>query len=128
MPCNSDHMEANPREVALSRVMCVLQELKTGKPINPDSSDWDGYHKSVYCKSINDVAAHSLTADLCAKLKKLPQAKLKRMSLEAQTWWRDHQLADKRRAAEARDKKVRERQRKSALSKLTKKEREALGV
>lgn len=50
MPCNSDHMEASQREIAMSRVFQLLDEFE-GKPL--DRSGWGGYDRRVYCKALS---------------------------------------------------------------------------
>lgn len=119
MPCNSDYLRANTKEIELSRVACLLDELD-GKPIDP--AHWGGYHPRVYCKSIDGDA---LVAELCGKLQ---DKDVTAYSLEMQMWWRDHQAADKlrveRELAEAKTKSERD----AALAKLTPHERKLLGL
>lgn len=95
MPCNCDHLEANQLEIELSRVYCLLDELRTGKPVKPDSSAWEGYDRRAYSHADRETADKK-TAELCAKLSAMKPAKIKKLSLEMQVWWRDHQEADAR--------------------------------
>ena len=119
MPCNSDYMEATGKEVALSQVACLLDELD-GKPL--DRSHWRGYHPAVYNQAAD---ADGLVSELCLRLQSLDVTK---QSLEMQMWWRDHQAADKARLEHEIARKQTDAERQAALSKLTKYERELLGV
>jgi hypothetical protein len=120
VPCNSDYMEADGLEIALSQVACLLDELDGKGPINP--SHWRGYHPSVYNRRADGDA---LVAKLC---KKLQGKDVTKYSLEMQIWWRDHQEADRARVkkeiAEAEAKK----QRDAAMEKLTPHEKRLLGL
>lgn len=49
-------------------------------------------------------------------------------SLEMQIWWRDHQEKDREREKEESEKAERNKVREAALSKLSKEEKEALGL
>jgi len=116
MPCNSDYLNATKKEIAISHVACLLDELK-GKPI--DEKHWRGYHPSVYNKQYN---ADALVAELCEKLQKINVTK---QSLEMQIWWRDHLSADKvRLEKEIEDRKAKD----AAIKKLTAYERKVLGL
>lgn len=123
MPCDSSHMEANRLEIELSRLSMLLDEFRTGEPVDPMSSGWNGYAVGVYNSATRD-RTDKATAELCALLTACPD--VTKFSLEMQTWWRNHQRADAARLArEARDaeeNKLRER----ALAKLTDEERAAL--
>lgn len=118
MPCNSDYMNATDKERQISQVACLLDEI-AGKSFS--EADWNGYHPLVYGKTYN---ADKMVAKLCSRLKKLD---VKKFSLEMQIWWRDHQKADKERLK--LEKKAEENQKlaASALKKLTKAEKKALG-
>lgn len=119
MPCNSDYLEATRKEVELSKVACLLDELD-GKPIN--ESHWRGYHPSVYNKLVN---SDELVSELCHRLKSEDVTKL---SLEMQIWWRDHKAADKARIEHDIARKKTDAERQAAISKLSKHERELLGI
>ena len=84
MPCKSDYLEADGKEVELSRVACLLGEFD-GKPI--DKSHWRGYHPAVYNKQVDGDA---MVSELCERLQMVDVTKY---SLEMQIWWRDHQAA-----------------------------------
>lgn len=124
MPCDSSHMEASLREVLMSQVCCLLDELKTGNPVDVNSAEWRGYHPRIYNKvsTRNDDA---LVAELCDKLTKSP---IKEFSFEMQIWWRDHQKADRARIAKEKAEAQAKEEREKALAKLTLADRKALGV
>lgn len=88
MPCNSDHLEPFNRELELSRVACLLDELKG---ITWNKSSWNGYHPKVYNQHISKSVADGMIAELC---KKIRQIDVSEYSLELQIWWRDHQKVD----------------------------------
>lgn len=122
MPCNSDYLEATPLEKETSIVTALLEELKTGML---PSYYGDGYNANFYGCSTKTMLDEK-TADLCARLKK--SARIAKMSLEMQIWWRNHQEHDRRRKRQAlldiEDKTAR----KAALNKLTPRERKLLGI
>lgn len=118
MPCNSDYLAANGREIELSRVACLLDELE-GRKFS--KSDWAGYHPKVYNQNPNGDA---MVAKLCTALQ---TADVSKYSLEMQMWWRDHQKADKQRIAQEVKTAKSEAARKAALAKLTPHERKLLG-
>lgn len=111
MPCNSDYMNATGKEVALSQVACLLDELNGKAEI--DQAHWSGYHPRVYSKSIDGDA---LVAELCSKLQTEDVSK---RSLEMQIWWRDHQKADKERLEREMQQQKTEAEKAAALEKLT---------
>ena len=123
MPCNSDYMESDGYEQELSKVACLLDELKGKKVIN--KVHWQGYHPSVYNKGLSKKDSDLLVKTLCFLLRKSDVSK---MSLEMQMWWRDHQEADKLRL----NKKIKEvklgKDKKIALNKLTTYEKKLLNV
>jgi len=119
MPCNSDYMEASGKEVGLSQVACLLDELD-GKAI--DTSHWRGYHPAVYNKPVDGDA---LVAELCKRLQSVDVTKY---SLEMQMWWRDHQRADKRRIEFELARAKTEKDKAAALAKLTPHERKLLSL
>lgn len=125
MPCDSSYMEANDREISLSRVCCLLEEIDTGKAVDTSSGAWRGYHPKAYNKGLSKHQADALVAKLCSKLSTLNP---KNYSLEMQTWWRDHLRADEERERQEKQKAEEERAKKDALTKLSAKERKVLGV
>lgn len=120
MPCNSDYMNASGKEIALSRVACLLDELNGKQEI--DRSHWEGYHPRVYSQRVDGDA---LVAELCDRLQKEDVSK---RSLEMQIWWRDHQKADKERLEREMQQQKTESEKSAALEKLTPYERKLLGV
>ena len=122
MPCNSDHMAPNTREIELSKVMTILDEL-AGSPFN--KSHYGGMHPSVYCKSVPKDVADKAVANLCRQLQNRDASQL---SLEAQMWWRDHQEVDAARLRREAAEHKTEAARQEALAKLTPYERELLGL
>lgn len=125
MPCNSDYMNANRLEIELSRVLLLIKELETGKPVDIHSSEWGGYLSGVYNGGDLRKRADAAVADLCSRLQKVDVSKF---SLEMQMWWRDHQAADKKREAEEKKKAEQDALRAAARSKLTPEERAALNL
>lgn len=124
MPCLSDYQNANEFEIENSKVLAILEELKSGK-----LPKWfgDGYNKRVYnCTSRESLDSN--TAQLCTSLSKLAKSKLNKLSLEAQLWWRDHQAHDARRKVKERKDKLNEKAKQAALNKLSKKEKILLGL
>lgn len=120
MPCDSSYMEASGYEVALSQVCCLLDELM-GIPI--DKNHWRGYHPKIYNKY--NVDGDSLVRELCYKLQ---NTNVNKYSLEMQLWWREHQKADKERIERELKKAEENKQKESALNKLTPYERKLLGI
>jgi hypothetical protein len=130
MPCNSDYLEPNPLERNLSRALLLLSEVRTGRHVDPDSSDWQGHHEAVYNREIGGlrVKLDQTVKSLCQALSKWSPQKLGRASLELQIWWREHGKADAvRKRLEAEDRNKR-RLKRDALKKLTAAERRALGI
>jgi len=125
MACNSDYMNANCLEIELSRVLLLIQEIETGKPVDSRSSAWNGYMGGVYCSGDLRKRADVAVADLCNRLQKIDVTKF---SLEMQMWWREHQAADRKREAEEKKKAEQDALRAAARSKLTPEERAALNL
>ena len=99
MPCDSSHMESNPKEVTISRLYCFLGELKGRKW---KKAEYDGYHRDVYNKGLSEGTADIAADQLCTALKGIAPEQIQKFSLELQMWWRDHKQADKARAQKAR--------------------------
>lgn len=94
MPCKCDHMEPHAREIAVSRVLTIRHEIMTGRQHPEWRAHWRGSHPLAGGVSQSQQAADLLTAGLCETLRGLGEDKIKKLSLEAQMWWRDHQEAD----------------------------------
>lgn len=121
MPCVSNYMEATGYEIELSRVTCLLDELAG---VKREKGWWTGYHHRVYCKS-DRVTGDMLVRDLCTALQ---DRDVFQCSLEMQTWWRDHQAADKARLEDELKQQKTEADYQTALAKLTAHERELIGL
>lgn len=96
MPCDSSYMNATGLEIELSRLLLLLEEFRTGVPVNYKSADWHGYLQQAYGCGHDQAAlrkrADAATAELCEKLTACKD--VTKFSLEMQVWWRDHQRAD----------------------------------
>lgn len=121
MPCNADYMEPNQGEKNLGKVLCLLDEIKSGKFCK---ENFNGYHIGAYMKYTKEKLDKS-TAELCSILK---NRDITKYSLELQIWWRDHQEADRKRERDEANKVLEGRERRNALAKLTPAERKVLGV
>lgn len=125
MACLSDYQAPNEVEIEHSKVLALLQELKTGKL---PKYFGDGMYDKVYNKSQETIGGERVidvkTRELCTALKAKTPEEIKNYSLELQMWWRDHKKADKKRAKVSTKEKLRQQ----ALSKLTDKEKKALGL
>ena len=126
MPCDSSYMNANNLEIECSRMLCLLEELSSGTMPDPQSSEWHGYHNEAYSKGASRSMADALAAELCEKLTERGGAD--GLSLEMQTWWRDHQRADAAREAREREAQREFELKARALEKLTPEERKVLGL
>lgn len=122
MPCRSDYMEATPLEVEMSIVLALLEELKTGKL--PDYYNHGEDHRVYGCST--KTMLDEKTAELCKKLR--TTARIYKLSLELQVWWRNHQEFDRRRMRQEVLALGTEADRRIALKKLTPKERRLLGI
>lgn len=113
MPCRSDYMEPDAREIESRRVRTLLAEIGLinreeigGTYGNVRHLDKDTKALCSWCR-LNDV---------------------EEQSLELQIWWRDHQIADAKREAAEEAKKARRELAMSGLAKLTDAEKAALGL
>lgn len=111
MPCNCEHMHPSKHEEESKRVMTLMKEVGL-------------YNKEIpYYGEVKNIHAH--TAILCSYCQNNDVTK---NSLELQTWWRDHKLADEKKIKEKLRKKIQLKEKEAALSKLTDYEKELLGV
>lgn len=95
MPCRSDYLEPNSREIALSKVCCVLDEL-ADKHIKENW--WNGYHPKAYGVGVGLLEADAWTVAACKKCRREEASgNMQNHSLELQMWWREHKKADKAR-------------------------------
>ena len=97
MPCNSDHMMPNQRELDMSRILCFLRELDD---LTYPARWLDGYHPEAYDKTLAKDVHDKYTKKLCDKLQGVD---VSGYSLELQMWWRDHQAADAKRKEKEED-------------------------
>ena len=126
MPCRSDYMNPQPREVEASRVLTLIDELNGAEF---DEDNFSGYHPEAYNKGVSQESLDKMTADLCRKLKEIEKRMdIAKYSLELQMWWRDHKKADRRHEEEDKEEKRLAKLRKAAADRLTVKQREALGI
>lgn len=123
MPCNSDYLEASFDEIEQSKLFHIMDELD-GKLVDPKI--WgNGYDERVYNKILPKQERDALVAKICARLQNTDVSKL---SLEAQIWWRDHQLADMHRLRREEEQRALMEAQRKALEKLTPDERKLLGL
>ncbi len=116
MPCNSDHMEPSHHERESVKIIGFLKEFGHGLG---DKVDCYGRVHTI----------HTDTAKLCKLCTEATiQGRMGMASLELQIWWRDHQVADKKKEQTKQQKKRLEFLKESALAKLTPEDREALGL
>lgn len=114
MPCISDYQEPTAREQESVRVLTLLKEVGVKNKKfhhlygDPQNLNYDTRLLCDWCKQNKD--------------------RISQCSLELQIWWRDHEIADKKRRVREEEKEREKTLRESALSKLTKEERKALGV
>ena len=121
MPCNSDYLAADMREILMSRVACLLDSLTKKPPAN----HWDGYHPRIYSRGLTSPETDAMVAELCSRLQSDDPATL---SPEAQMWWRDHQEADRARLKRETDATKTEKDREASYAKLTPYQRKLLGI
>jgi len=127
MPCESGHMAPTALECEVSRLVVLLDEVRDGTRPNPRTFG-NGMDRRAYGCSSNTLV-DSLTASLCAHLRKVKDpSDMAEYSLEMQMWWRDHQVADKRREEQEAKDRRKSALRAKALKKLTAEDREALGL
>lgn len=99
-----------------------MDEIK-GKLVS--KQDRDGYHPEAYNKHITKEMLDFYTEELCSLLQKIDVSTL---SLEAQIWWRDHQIADKERLLDNIKKRKKRMQIEEILARLTDYEKKLLGL
>lgn len=129
MPCNSDHLKATNREaeLQLAAQLCVFVAEKTNQsPLFKFQQEARNYYAE-------DVGQ---TEWLCEAIRNMDEDELDRIvyngrdttSRTLADWWEAHQEADRQReAAEAIQAKS-QALRESGLAKLTRAEKEALGI
>lgn len=122
MPCRSDYLEANSMEIEHSKVLALLEELRTGKL--PEFFG-NGYYSEVYSRTSRAVLDEGVS-ELCSKLQAISD--IKKYSLEMQMWWRDHQKADRERLERMMEKEKEDRDREKLISTLTPYEKKLLDI
>jgi len=136
MPCNGDYLNPTTKERELQRTatLLIFVKRKLGKPVAP----WlTKEAKDNYAKR------ESVVPQLCREIERMTTEQRERILYDAHdkdsrdlaNWWETHQAADTTRKKKESDVKRAERRRKKAererskvLSRLSKKERKALGV
>lgn len=130
MGCNSDYMAPTGKERAMQDAAIYQARVlaRLGRPV----PTWlKREAKNIYAKDERNVT------ELCAILKGLGKSQRDHLLYgdakdaemrDIAAWWEAHEAADKKRAAEERAAKRKEKLRESALAKLTPSERKALGV
>jgi hypothetical protein len=120
MPCDSSYMEPNGKERALQKTAELLEWCY--------GQEGSKVPKSVSTAAQDEYCELDLVPTLCTFLKGLSSKRLAQlcnqsnaMSRRLKEWHKDHILADIEREKE-------EKERKTALAKLTPKERRALGL
>jgi hypothetical protein len=115
-------MEATSEEIKQSQLFCIIDELAG---LTFTKGDWNGYHMSAYCKNFGRKTTNRLAQQVCEQLQDVDVTKY---SLELQTWWRDHQEADKKRLEKEISDSDLEIEKLKALDKLTPYEKKLLGL
>ena len=122
MGCTSDYQESTNDEVNASKVLALIEELKTGKL---PKYFGDGYHKKVYNKDALSILKEN-TVILCARLQKIKDVTA--YSLGMQLWWREHQKEDRARITRGLKEHKKESLKEKAMAKLTPYEKKLLGI
>ncbi len=132
MPCRSDYLEPNAREIESQRVAKLLSyafhALSMRVPVRVEAASADIYGNRDLCDAF--------TIQLCGLCKAMTEAEQTRIIYNAKSkdaraladWWEEHQAADAKREAEERAEAKRAKIAAAALAKLSTTEREALGL
>jgi len=129
MGCNSDYLEPTYREKELQRAAKLLVYVREKLGQKPEA--WVVKEADrIYAKDERSVT------ELCAALKAMDSKQLDALVYNARDksargladWWEEHQAADAEREKQEVAEKDRKKTAKQALTKLSKKEREALGL
>lgn len=88
MPCNCDHMDPNEKELNYSKILCVMFDIKG---ISVKEEWWEGYHPEAYYRTIDKSKLDDTVKIVCDMLSVMKNEEIKKLSLESQIWWRDHQ-------------------------------------
>lgn len=129
MPCDCGYMEATWAEREISRVACLIDQIKGKKKIDP--SHWDGYHPRVYGQS-GSANSEALKKELYDEIMKRDRP-ITSYSLEMQIFYRDYVKDQKKkerkkelRAIEKKKKEQEEKERQAILAKLSDREKKLL--
>lgn len=127
MPCYTDPPSPESTEICNAAICLVflLNRLNRPVPSCVRRASRDDYTTSPTVVPMLCATLKSLTA---SQMKKIVFDPHNRKSRDLANWWDDHQKMDRRHKREEREQRRRERLRTTAISKLTKKEREELGV
>lgn len=129
MPCDSSYMEATPHEILMSRLLLVLDELRGGKTIDPNSNEWRGYDPRIYnggWGSGQRPDRQKLEDEVIAEAG--TNSSLVSYSLEVQTMVRDLKALRRIETQDEIEEQRKKDLRAQALGKLTDDEKEALGI
>lgn len=132
MPCRSDYMESNEREIKVIEtaklLKWLLEQLK-----EPQNLDVDIVAKAPYPdKDQGDF----VVALLCSYIKDFDKEKMDKyvyngrdkMSRKLADWWEEHEKADIARLAKEKEDIKIEHEKQKALNKLTDREKNILGL
>ena len=129
MPCDSAYLEPNHREKDGSKVLALLDELRTGtldKKLY--GSGYQGFNPGFGTGIYYDGNLDTDVAALCTLLGAENFLNIAEYSLEMQMWWRDHQEADKIRISREIQKAANDHDKAEALAKLSPHEKKLLGL
>jgi len=134
MPCNSNYLNPTNLESETRKVIDMYLWLESNFKGIPDrkASKVEKNSTIYFSKSESDYFIN-LLCKRCTELAKRNQLdsllnKANRMSRNLANWWEDHQEADEIRKDLEKKKKQDEKLKKSALSKLSNKEKKILGL
>ena len=128
MPCSSDYLEPSHREKELQRAAKLLVYLR--KKLGQKPEAW-AVKEADNCYASDE---RSVT-ELCAALKAMEPKQRDAIVYNARDknardladWWEEHQAADAAREKEETAERDRKKTKEQALTKLSKRERKALG-
>ena len=133
-PCSSDYLRPSQEEKNRKRIarlmLYVMHELKY-MPVGNERRRYQRAATNPYGEGID---LNKETKKLCGVIQRMSEGTLNRIVYNARSkdsrdladWWEEHQRADNKRKKRERDEKRRKRLIKSAMSKLTREERQAL--
>jgi hypothetical protein len=137
MPCSSEHMEPNAREIESRRVArLLLYVIPLMERIQPDSNGLDPLRKIVENPYGDTDSLDHYTDQLCLRCKRMTKEQREKIIYNAKSkdaraladWWEAHQEADRKRETKERAEAKRAKIAAAALAKLNPTEREALGL